>query len=170
MRLINIFFSNFIHRFNKRTDDWGGSDEKRMNFSLKVIDACCKVREKYNRPDFIIGYRLSSEEPFEDGLTMTETLKLVKTLVTKPIQYIHISQLNYFKTTRRGEGAGIERLKIIHNETKGKVALIGIGGLRNENDLNKALDTGFSEFIGVGCASMTNRLLEFFLKKIEVRK
>ena len=120
MRLINIFFSNFIHRFNKRTDDWGGSDEKRMNFSLKVIDACCKVREKYNRPDFIIGYRLSSEEPFEDGLTMTETLKLVKTLVTKPIQYIHISQLNYFKTTRRGEGSGTERLKIIHNETKRK--------------------------------------------------
>ena len=42
-----------------------------MNFSLKVIDACCKIREKYNRPDFIIGYRLSPEEPFEDGLTMT---------------------------------------------------------------------------------------------------
>ena len=109
-----------------------------MNFSLKVVDACCKVREKYNRPDFIIGYRLSSEELFEDGLTMTETLKLVKTLVTKPIQYIHISQLNYFKTTRRGEGARTERLKVIHNETKGKVALIGIGGLRNENDLNKS--------------------------------
>ena len=144
-----LFQQFYSPHFNKRTDDWGGSDEKRMNFSLKVVDACCKVREKYNRPDFIIGYRLSSEEPFEDGLTMTETLKLVKTLVTKPIQYIHISQLNYFKTARRGEGAGIERLKIIHNETKGKVALIGIGGLRNENDLNKALDTGFSEFIGV---------------------
>ena len=160
-----LFQQFYSPHFNKRTDDWGGSDEKRMNFSLKVVDACCKEREKYNRPDFIIGYRLSSEEPFEDGLTMTETLKLVKTLVTKPIQYIHISQLNYFKTTRRGEGAGTERLKVIHNETKGKVALIGIGGLRNENDLNKALDTGFSEFIGVGCASMTNRDLGILLKE-----
>jgi 2,4-dienoyl-CoA reductase-like NADH-dependent reductase (Old Yellow Enzyme family) len=142
---------------NRRTDEWGGSDEKRMNFPLKVVDACCKIREKFNRPDFIIGYRLSPEEPFENGLTMTETLKLVKALVTKPLQYIHISQWNYFKKARRGEGAGEERLKIIHNETKGKMALIGVGGLRSEADLNRALDTGFSEFIAVGGASMVNR-------------
>jgi len=56
-----------------------------MNFPLKVIDACCKVREKCNRPDFIIGYRLSPEEPYENGLTMTETLKLIKVLMTKPL-------------------------------------------------------------------------------------
>ena len=123
-----LFQQFYSPSFNKRTDDWGGSEEKRMKFSLKVIDACCKIREKYNRPDFIIGYRVSPEEPFEDGLTMTDTLKLIKVLVTKPIQYIHVSLLDYFKKIRRGEGAGQERLKIIHNETKGKVALIGVGG------------------------------------------
>ena len=53
---------------NKPTDEWGGSDEKRMNFPLKEVDDCCKIREKFNRPDFIIGYRLSPEEPFENGL------------------------------------------------------------------------------------------------------
>jgi len=110
-----------------------------MNFSLKIIDACYKVREKYNRPDFIIGYRLSPEEPYETGLTMTETLKLVRALVTKPLQFIHISQHDYFKKARRGEGAGQERLKLIHEVTKGKTALIGIGGLVSEKDLNKAL-------------------------------
>ena len=160
-----LFQQFYSPSFNKRTDDWGGSDEKRMNFSLKVIDACCKIREKYNRPDFIIGYRLSPEEPFEDGLTMTETLKLVKVLVTKPIQYIHVSLLDYFKKIRRGEGAGQERLKVIHNETKGKVALIGVGNLRNENDFNRALDSGFSEFIAVGCASMVNKDLGILLKE-----
>ena len=152
--LLQQFYSSHT---NRRTDEWGGSDEKRMNFPLKVVDACCKIREKFNRPDFIIGYRLSPEEPFENGLTMTETLKLVKALVTKPLQYIHISQWNYFKKARRGEGAGEERLIIIHNETKGKMALIGVGGLRSEADLNRALDTGFSEFIAVGGASMVNR-------------
>ena len=136
-----------------------------MNFSLQVIDACCKIREQYNRPDFIIGYRLSPEEPFEDGLTMTETLKLVRVLLTKPIQYIHVSQLDYFRKVRRGEGSGIERLKVLHDEIKGKVALLGIGGLRTEKDLNKALDTGFSDFIGVGCASMVNKDLGILLKE-----
>ena len=160
--LIHQFYSPF---YNRRTDEWGGSDEKRMNFPIKVIEACCEVREKYKKPEFIIGYRLSPEEPFNPGLTMDETLKLIKVLVTKPLQYIHISQWNFFKSARRGKGAGEERLKIIHNETKGKVALIGCGGLRSENDLNKALDTGFSEFIAVGGASMINKDLGKLLKE-----
>ena len=92
--MIQQFYSPFT---NRRTDEWGGSDEKRMNFPLKIIDACCQVREKYKRPDFIIGYRLSPEEPYETGITMTETLKLIKVLLTKPLQYIHISQWNFLK-------------------------------------------------------------------------
>ncbi len=160
--LIQQFYSGAT---NQRTDEWGGSDEKRMNFPLQVVDACCKVREKLNRPDFIIGYRLSPEEPFEHGITMTETLKLVKALVAKPLQYLHISQWNFFKKARRGEGAGEERLKIIHNETKGKLALIGCGGLLSEDDLNRAVDTGFCEFIGVGGASMINRDFGIKLKE-----
>ena len=98
-----------------------------MNFPLQIVDPVCKVREKSNKPDFIIGFRLFPEEPYEDGITMTETLALVRALVKKPIQYIHISQKNYFQEARRGEGAGQERLKLIHNKTKGKVALIGVG-------------------------------------------
>ena len=65
-----------------------------MNFPLKIIDAVCKIREIYNKPNFIIGYSLSPEEPYEGGLTMTETLKLVRVLVKKPLQYIHISEKN----------------------------------------------------------------------------
>ena len=160
--LIQQFYSPYT---NNRTDEWGGSDEKRMKFALEVVDACVKIREKYNKPDFIIGYRLSPEEPYPTGITMNETIKLVKTLVTKPLQYIHISQWNYFKTARRGEGAGQERLKIIHELTKGKMALIGVGGLVTETDLNKALDTGFSEFIAIGCASMMNRDFGILLKE-----
>ena len=136
-----------------------------MNFALNIVDEVCKIREKYNCPKFIIGYRLSPEEPYEDGLTMTETLKLVKSLVEKPLQYIHISQKNYFEKTRRGEGAGVERLKLIHNITKEKMALIGVGGLRSQNDLISAANTEFSEFIAVGIASMLNKNFGILLKE-----
>ena len=159
--ILQQFYSPYT---NRRKDDWGGSDEKRMNFPLKIIDAICKIREKYNKPNFIIGYRLSPEEPYEGGLTMTETLKLVRVLVKKPLQYIHISEKNFFQKARNGEGAGIERLKLIHNETKGKVALIGVGGLFSENDFNRALNSGFCEFIGCGKASMINKDLGVKLK------
>jgi 2,4-dienoyl-CoA reductase-like NADH-dependent reductase (Old Yellow Enzyme family) len=160
--LIQQFYSPYT---NRRTDEWGGSDEKRMSFPLKVIEACCEVREKYKKPEFIIGYRLSPEEPYETGITMDETIKLVKVLITKPLQYIHISQWNFFKKARRGEGAGTERLKIIHEITKGKMPLIGCGSLKSEIDLNKALDSGLAEFIGVGGASMMNRDFGLLLKE-----
>ena len=160
--LIQQFYSGY---YNKRTDEWGGSLEKRMKFPLEVVDACCKVRDKYNKPEFIIGYRLSPEEPFEDGITMTETLALVRALVKKPIQYIHISQKNYFQKARRGEGTGVERLKLIHQETRGKVALIGVGGLYSYKDFNRALKSEFSDFIGTGRASMLNKNLGTLLKE-----
>ena len=160
--LIQQFYSPHT---NKRKDNWGGSDEKRMNFALKIVDAVCKIREKHNCPKFIIGYRLSPEEPYEDGITMTETLKLIKALVQKPIQYIHISQKDYFKKTRRGEGIGIERLKLIHDISKDKVALIGVGGLKSEKNIYDAFKTGFSEFIAVGVASMLNPDFAILLKE-----
>jgi len=81
--LIQQFYSGY---YNKRNDEWGGSLEKRMRFSLEVVDACYYIRDKYNKTDFIIGYILSPEEPFDDGITMTETIQLVRAFVKKPIQ------------------------------------------------------------------------------------
>ncbi len=149
---------------NNRTDEWGGSNEKRMKFHIKLVEEVCKIKEKFNRPDFIIGYRISPEEPFEDGITMTETLKLVKVLASMPLQYLHISQLKFFQKARRGEGAGIERLKLIHNETKGKLALIGCGGLLSLDDFNSAMNSGFCEFLATGKANLLNKDLGILLE------
>ena len=164
--LIQQFYSGY---YNKRKDEWGGSLEKRMRFPLEVVDACCKIRDKYNKPEFIIGfiigYRLSPEEPFEDGITMTETLALIRELLKKPLQFIHVSQSKFFQEARRGEGAGTPRLKLIHDELKGKMALIGVGGLLSNEDLNKALDSGFADFIAVGRALMLNKDLGTLLKE-----
>ena len=160
--LLQQFYSGY---YNKRKDDWGGSLEKRMRFPLEVVDACCKIRDKYNKPKFIIGYRLSPEEPFDDGITMTETLALVRELLKKPLQFIHVSQSKFFQEARRGEGAGTPRLKLIHDELKGKMALIGVGGLFSNEDLNKALDSGYADFIGVARALMLNKDLGILLKE-----
>ena len=160
--ILQQFYSGY---YNKRTDDWGGSLEKRMRFPLEVVDACCKIRDKYKKPEFIIGYRLSPEEPFENGITMTETMALVKALAKKPIQFIHVSERNYYQEVRRGEGVGQPRLKLIHDELKGKMALIGVGGLYTDKDFKKALNSGYSDFIGTGRASMLNKDLGILLKE-----
>ena len=165
--LLQQFYSGY---YNKRTDEWGGNLQKRMKFPLEVVDACIKIREKYKKPEFIIGYRLSPEEPFDDGITMTETLALVKELIKRPLQFIHVSQNKFFQEARRGKGAGTPRLKLIHDELKGKMALIGVGGLLSYDDLKKALDSGYADFIGVARTLMLNKDLGILLKEGKIDK
>ena len=35
---------------------------------------------------------------------MTQTLKLIRALVKKPLQYVHVSQKNYFKKLEEEKG------------------------------------------------------------------
>ena len=51
--LISEFLSPL---FNKRTDEYGGSDENRARFLLEVI---AKVREKVGK-DYIVGLKINS--------------------------------------------------------------------------------------------------------------
>lgn len=127
-----------------------------MTFPLKVVEAVCEVREKMNRPEFIIGYRLSPEEPGDNGITMTETIALLRALSDYPLQYLHISQWNFNKLGRRGVGAGQPRLKILREAMAPDIALIGVGGLVTGGDLRTALGTGFVDFVAVGQSIMMN--------------
>jgi 2,4-dienoyl-CoA reductase-like NADH-dependent reductase (Old Yellow Enzyme family)/thioredoxin reductase len=62
---------------NQRRDEWGGSLENRMRFSLAVLDA---VRERVG-PDFIVGFRLVVDEDWEMGLSREEGLAIARRLV-----------------------------------------------------------------------------------------
>ena len=136
-----------------------------MNFPLKIVDACCKVREKFYKPELIIGYLFSPELIFEPGIIMAETNQFIKALVEKPIQHIYISLEQFFQTNIRGDRTGIERLKVNHELKKGKVALIWVKGLKTIQDFIEAINLGLNEFITAGIASMMNRDLLILLKE-----
>lgn len=136
--------------YNQRTDHWGGSVEKRFNFPLAIIDAIEVVRHKYHRPDFIVGYRFSPEEPGEVGLTMTETLALVDRLLDKPLQYIHISLWNFYKKIRRGGDVKKTRMEAVHDRINGRLPFIGVGDLFAEEQGLKAFNTGWADLLAVG--------------------
>lgn len=69
--LINQFL---VARTNKRTDEWGGSYDKRMRFATEIVRS---VREAVGR-DFIIIYRLSMLDLVEDGSTWEEVVELAQ--------------------------------------------------------------------------------------------
>ena len=85
--IIQQFFSPHS---NTRTDRWGGSIEKRLAFPLAVIEEAKRVIAEHAKEPFIIGYRLTPEEPETPGITMTETFVLLDALVDAELDYIHI--------------------------------------------------------------------------------
>ncbi|WP_025858336.1 NADH-dependent flavin oxidoreductase [Pseudomonas sp. CHM02] len=153
---------------NLRTDHWGGTLEKRFNFPLALVDAIDEVRKKHNRPDFIIGYRFSPEEPGEDGITMKETLALVDALLTRPLQYLHISLWDFYKQARRGADSHLTRMQIVHDHIAGRVPFMGAGNLYTADDMLAAYQTGWAEFIAIGKSIMLNpNLIELILNDRE---
>ena len=151
--LIQQFFSR---EFNQRTDEWGGSLENRLRFPLAIIDAVTAVREKHAKPDFIIGYRFSPEEPGENGLTMADTFDLLDALVEKPLQYLHVSLWDFYNKARRGADESKTRIEQIHARIGGKLPLIGVGNLLTGEAIEQAFATGFCEFLALGKAVMLN--------------
>lgn len=88
--LLQQFFSRY---YNRRTDHWGGSLGRRMNFPLAVAQAVFEVVAREAPRDFIVGYRLSPEEVHQtDGYTWHEAVQLVQALTTRfPFDYVHLS-------------------------------------------------------------------------------
>ena len=67
--LLNQFAAE---RTNQRTDDWGGTAEKRRRFPVSVVRA---VREA-SGPDFIVVYRLSMLDLVDGGQTFEDVVAL----------------------------------------------------------------------------------------------
>lgn len=83
---------------NRRTDHWGGSVEKRMNFPLAVVKAVMDVVAKEAPKDFIVGYRISPEEIHGKniGYTWYESTQLIDRITKNfNLDYIHLSMPHY---------------------------------------------------------------------------
>jgi 2,4-dienoyl-CoA reductase-like NADH-dependent reductase (Old Yellow Enzyme family) len=160
--LIQQFYSA---QTNQRTDEWGGSRENRMRFPLAVVDAVAAVREKHQKPEFIIGYRFSPEEAGANGLTMDDTFALVEVLADKPLQYLHISLWDFYKQARRGADTNVARLKLVHDKINGRLPLIGVGNLFTAEQILAAFNTGWAEFIALGKTVMINPTLATLIKE-----
>ena len=72
--LLNQFLAE---RTNHRSDNWGGSAEKRMTLPVEVVR---RIREAVG-PDFLLQYRISLIDLVEGGQTWSETTDLAHRLV-----------------------------------------------------------------------------------------
>lgn len=140
--LIQQFFSPHS---NRRTDDWGGSLEKRMHFPLAVVDACADVIKHSDNPSFILGYRISPEEIEEPGIRMSDTSALVKELNKKPIDYLHISLADAWQ----GSIVDHPLFQKIQEVLADDLPLMVVGHLASPAQVEKLIDAGV-QFAAIG--------------------
>ena len=74
-------------RTNHRSDEWGGTWEKRARFPVAVIRSS---REKVGS-DFPISFRISGDEFVEGGRTIEETERIVPLFEEAGIDLLHVS-------------------------------------------------------------------------------
>ena len=73
-------------KFNKRTDEYGGSLENRARFACEILDA---VRARVGE-DFVIEYRISGDEMREGHMRLPETIEFIKYIKDK-VDILHVS-------------------------------------------------------------------------------
>ncbi|MEK3799878.1 NADH-dependent flavin oxidoreductase [Peribacillus sp. FSL H8-0477] len=144
--LLQQFFSPHS---NRRTDQWGGSLEKRMAFPLAVIAEVKNTVAKFAKHPFIVGYRLSPEEGSNPGITLEDTLSFVDTLANQELDYLHISVMHFWNGSFRDKDKSESRIVKIHEKVGSRVPVIGVGSLHTPDEVVDALNTGVP-FIALG--------------------
>ena len=141
---------------NQRDDQWGGSFENRTRFPLAVVDEVLNAVKEENRPDFIVGYRLTPEEvpQMKMGLTLEDGCNFADKLAGKALSYLHISLQQYDQTSRRDPENTVPVITQIQETLRGRLPLIGVGNVQSSADLTRAQQIG-CDLVAVGRALVT---------------
>lgn len=146
---------------NQRTDDWGGSPEKRMRFVLAVYRAIREV----TRPGFCVGIKLNSADFQRGGFTEEESLAVIEALDAEGIDLVEISGGNY-ENPAMAKGAEKGRVNVAVKQStlareayflefaekvrqRVSVPLMVTGGFRTSDGMAQAVASGATDLVGL---------------------
>ena len=127
---------------NRRTDEYGGSTEKRARFLLEIIE---KIREKVGK-DYIVGLKINSEDGMEGGITEEGLIKTCQLAEAAGIDYIQISGMRWLSERIKSPIYADISAKLAE---KVKIPVIVTGGARNVDELNEILNKSKIKYIGM---------------------
>lgn len=139
--LLQNFFSP---HFNQRTDRWGGSLENRMRFPLAVVAAVRTAIAEHATGPFVLGYRITLDEPHEDGLRIAESLTLVDRLIDAGIDYLHVSLGDALEARPIDAPSGPRTIEIVRDHLAGRIPFIAAGQIRTPQQAEEAIAAGLS--------------------------
>lgn len=154
-----FLLQNFLSPlYNQRTDEWGGSFANRMRFPLAVVAEVRNIISAHAKHPFLLGYRISPEEPGEGGLRLQEALAFSDALIkTGDIDYLHASLYNILTGTALDDTSGKTTSQQFIETVAGRVPFIEAGAILTPEDAEKAVSSGLPLVaIGRGLAINSN--------------
>jgi 2,4-dienoyl-CoA reductase-like NADH-dependent reductase (Old Yellow Enzyme family) len=143
---------------NTRTDDWGGTPEKRRRFVLEVYAAMRKAVGA----TFPIGIKLNSADFQRGGFTEEESLDTIRALADAGIDLIEISGGTYEAPAMTGVKVSKEPVKASTRQREAyflefaekaraavKTPLVVTGGFRTAQGMAQAIESGAVDMVGL---------------------
>jgi 2,4-dienoyl-CoA reductase-like NADH-dependent reductase (Old Yellow Enzyme family) len=143
---------------NRRTDEWGGTAEKRRAFVLAVYRA---MRDAVG-PSFPIGIKLNSADFQRGGFTEEESLDTIRALADAGIDLVEISGGTYEAPAMTGVKSKAEPVKESTQQREAyfmafaekarqavKVPLVVTGGFRTAQGMADAIESGAVDMVGI---------------------
>ena len=145
---------------NQRTDEWGGSLERRARLLLAIVRA---IRLACG-PKFPISAKLNSSDFQQGGFSSDDCLQVVRWLEEATLDHLEISGGNYEQPSMMGsktsEGAAVVestvRREAYFMEYAGRIRAVSrlplmvTGGFRTRAAMQSALASGVLDMIGLG--------------------
>jgi 2,4-dienoyl-CoA reductase-like NADH-dependent reductase (Old Yellow Enzyme family) len=117
-----FLLQNFLSpHSNKRDDRWGGSLAGRMRFPLSVVAQVRQTITAHADRPFALGYRITCDEPYADGLRIADSLALIDGMIAQGIDYLHVS-LGDALTAKPVDGSdGATIIALLHDHLAGRI-------------------------------------------------
>ncbi len=147
--LINQFLSPYA---NRRSDNWGGGFENRLNF-LGAVSS--EVRAQVG-PDFPVWIKLGMRDFVEGGLSLSDGIEIVRRLEGLGIDAIEISggiSGDRHTSTRKGIKKPEDEAYFLPWAREARKAtnlpIILVGGMRSPQVMERVLEEGAADFISM---------------------
>lgn len=138
---------------NLRTDDWGGTPEKRRRFLLEVVRSTRKAIGK----KAILAVKLNSADFQKGGFSEEDSMAVVKELEKEQIDLLEVSGGTYEasamigdghkESTKKREAYFLEYAEKVRKEVKTPLMLTG--GFRTTEAMKEALNSNTVDLIGM---------------------
>jgi 2,4-dienoyl-CoA reductase-like NADH-dependent reductase (Old Yellow Enzyme family) len=126
-----------------------------MRFPLEVVKEVQDVIDEFADRPFLLGYRISPEEPQPESYKIKDIYPLIDELIKLEVDYLHASLVSVSESRPIGNSEGRTIAELILEYVDERVPVIAAGSIKKPEDAAKAVSIGLA-IVAIGQALVIN--------------